>query len=90
MTKTEKISLRLQNMAKWTIDDFIFYADILNQAFVLNVEFDPEKPEIGWGLFQQKLEAANKEFEATGDVESFQMIDVIDKMIQDRRQRQDN
>jgi len=73
---------RLDNMSKWTIEDFIFYGDMFGGAFVLGVEFDPENPEIGWSLFQQKLEQAKKEFEQTNEVKGFDIIENINKGVQ--------
>jgi hypothetical protein len=94
MTKKEKIIERLNNMSEWTIEDFAFYADMFDRAFVFGVEFNEQKPEIGWSLFQGKLEEAKKEFEHTGDVAGFQIIDDLDEKVQERvkieRQQREN
>jgi hypothetical protein len=90
MTRKEKIIARLENLSQWTIDDFIFYGDIFDELFIFDVEFDPKKPEIGWSLFQQKLEEAKKEFETTGDVISFKALDDLNDEVQNLWQSQNN
>lgn len=90
MEDSNKIRERLSNMSRWTIDDFIFYAPILDGIFVFNVEFDPLQPEIGWAIFQQKLQDAKDEFAATGEVAAFKAVAKITDEIRNQQQIRDN
>jgi hypothetical protein len=81
---------RLDNMSKWSIDDFIFYAEMFEGGFVFNVEFDPKNPEIGWALFQNKLQEKQKEFEENGNVTGFESVDELNKLVQNKWQSQNN